>query len=922
MMKKVYLFLPFFAVQFFTAQSSQQYYSGVFLDKNKKPKTSLKILNKNSGVFEFTDEEGFAIIPAQKNDTIVWNNGRNIQVVYWVDELKNILENKISRKAVDEIKSKDYDSLIVKPKTEEYSLLQPSHHVSKNSDHYFSQIRKLKQKDADTLKIKNQQRNFLTINGSFNSSFEVRSRNSIPQTQNRYVQGRSQNGNLIWQGPETGEVFSFGPDISTLGYNFQPYPYDQNGQLISLVSGGNSAKPYDNSLFSTTVGFHNQVQINAFIKSDYNNEKLRLSFDLGQYKNQTYFISQYDINNTFKTKLNAQLLKFKIQALFDIDETKATNTNRIGLFNRAYRESLLTPISFSNSQGSYLSNGQQRSYSAFGDNPDFLFDQNDKYNFFSNQKKYSLNISRNWNDFKIDINQMYEDGRFRNLDVYKPSTYGFSNGLLNERLQNSSLYNANVSAEYTFGGYPLRNSFNLNFILNDRKNDVTHSSQNSKYLYQRTSQDYIFNYNLNYNEGDLKFGANLGNSFFISNTSVNNRYWLPKASAFITFEDIFNWNRTSLKLLGAYTEMSSEPDITHSFASYSTTLLSAQNSYQYFPLQEAESFRNLATIDFKEWKAGFNFSPFYRLNFEAEYFNRKIRNDIFPVFENNKLLLKNLANHTYEGIELNASYENVMLGKDFRMTNRASLFKYRDVVNSVLSGYNNLAVSGFQDVYKTLSEGQILGAVVGSYYEMNASGQTIIDASGFPLKSTDKKIIADPTPDFVMKFTHTLNFKMLTLDINWEWKKGGQLWNGTQAALDYYGRSKTSGDDRNIKNYVFSGVQNNGNTNQTAVDFYDPNLSVFENRWTRYGVTGIAENYVQNADYIRINSISLGTKFNVGKLRQNLSLSVFANNILIWQANSGADPNQNFYDLDNGRGLDFFNLPSYRSFGCMVSFQF
>ena len=922
MMKKIYLFLPFIATTFLFAQNSQQYYSGNFLDKHKKPKAFLKVFNKNTGVYEETDAEGFAIIPAQVYDTLVWNNGKNIQIVYGVQELKYILESRIPRKSVEAVKSLDYDSLITKPKSDEYSISKPDYYLSKNSDSYFYKIRKLKQKNGDTLKIRKQEQNKLSINGSFNTSFDVRNRNSIPQTQNRYVQGRSQSGNLIWRDPETNEIFSYGPDISTLAYNFQPYDYDINGQLIPFSSGMNSAKPYDNSLFSTAVGFHNQLQINAFIKSEDYNEKVRLSLDLGQHKNQTYFISQYDINNTFKAKLNANVLKFKIQALFDLDETKATDTNRAALFNRAYQESLLTPVSFSNQQGGFLNNGQQRSYSQLGDNPEFLFAQNNRYNFLSNQKKYSFNISRIFDDFNFNINQTYENDKFSNFDIYKPTTNGFLDGLMNERLQKNDLYNANISANYSFGDYDFRSTFNLNFILNERKSDVFHSSQNRKYLYQRSSQDYIFNYDLKFDNGDFEFGVNLGNSFYVSNTSLNNKFWLPKANGYLQFNNIFDWRGTRLKFFGAYTTQSSEPDITNSFSSYATTQFLAQNASQYFPVREVESYKNISTVDIAETKAGFNFNIYSRFNFGAEYFSKKITNDLFPVFENGSLLLKNLADHTYSGVELNASHENFRIAKDFTMTNRASFYKYRDVVDKVAFGYNNLAVAGFQDVYKTLTEGQILGAVVGNYYETNAAGQTIIDDFGFPVQSVDKKIIADPTPDFVMKFTHTFNYKMFTLDINWEWKKGGQLWNGTQAVLDYYGRSKTSGDDRNLKNYVFSGVHANGNINQTPVDFYDPNQSVSENRWTRYGYTGVAESYVQNADYVRINSVSLGAKFDVGNFRRSLGVSLFVNNILLWQANSGVDPSQNFYDLDSGRGLDFFNLPSYKSFGCMVSFQF
>ncbi|MEF9479205.1 hypothetical protein OWR28_17010 [Chryseobacterium sp. 1B4] len=269
------------------------------------------------------------------------------------------------------------------------------------------------------------------------------------------------------KGPETNEMFSFGPDISTLGFNGLPYEYDQNGKLIPWVDGLQRAKRYDNNLFKTTVGYNNQLNVNTFIKEGYN-EKIRLSVNLGQQKNQMYFIDQFDIANTFKAKLNTELGGYYINLAFNYEEDKATNTNRIGLFNRAYQNSLLTPVSFSNEQNTFLNNGSQRSYSKYADNPSFLFQQDSKYHYQNRERQFSLNAAKNWNNFKLNISQSYESNNIRNLDQYKPSAYGFSNGILNERIQNNSSYYSNLLGSYTLGGYDFKNTFSLNFILNDK----------------------------------------------------------------------------------------------------------------------------------------------------------------------------------------------------------------------------------------------------------------------------------------------------------------------------------------------------------------------------------------------------------------------------------------------------------------------
>jgi hypothetical protein len=921
-MKKIYLLFLLFATPFFFAQNSQLYYSGKFYNAKDKPQNFLKILNKNNGISELTDDEGFAIIQASVYDTLVWNNGKNTLVIqqYNLRELKNILENKTPKNYSDKIYSKAYDSLVQNNEKDNFSILGVEKKLSKNSNTYFSTIRKLKSKNDSVVKLKQQDQSFIIINGGLLTSAELKIRNEIPQTQTKYAQGRSQNGNLVWKGSETNEMFSFGPEISTLGFDNSAYQYDNSGKLIPFSNGISPAKIYDNSIFQEAVSFNNQLNFNVIFKKNYS-EKLRLSVDFGQEKNESYLQKQFDISKNFKTKLSGSILGFHLNAAFNFDENKATNTNRIGLYNRAYQNSLLTPISFSNAQKIYLNNGNQRSYSQFADNPEFLFDQKNKYQFENNRKQYSFGLIKNWNDFKIDIKQSLEEENIVNNDEYKPSTNGFFNGISNQRKQNNQFYNSSIYTSYEFGG-DMKNIFSFTHLLN-RQNIKIDQNLSQNYLYERTSQDYLFNYKMDFNDyNDFEFGVNLGNSFYASSTALENAFWLPKTSAYFTFENIFDWNNWNVTFIGAFTKFVSEPNMSKSYGNYATTQYSAQNIANYFPINEVDSFKNISTINGKEWKTGIKLKFGYKLSLEAEYFNRKITDDVFPVFESNILKLKNLATHTLDGFDLNFNFDNFRISNDFFSTQKVSFFKYKNVVNNVKSGYNNLPISGFNDVYKTLTEGEILGAIRGSYFERNANGQLIIDEFGYPKKANGLKIIADPTPDFVMKFTHQFNYKRFSLDINWEWKKGGEIWNGTEAVLDYYGRSQNSADLRNTTNFIFDGVNSNGSTNQIPVDFYNINQDVSENRWTRYGYLGIAEDYVEKADYIRINSISISAKLGEEKYRNALSITFYVNNILLWQAKKGADPNQNFYDLENGNGLDFFNLPSFKTFGCAVSFKF
>jgi hypothetical protein len=121
---------------------------------------------------------------------------------------------------------------------------------------------------------------------------------------------------------------------------------------------------------------------------------------------------------------------------------------------------------------------------------------------------------------------------------------------------------------------------------------------------------------------------------------------------------------------------------------------------------------------------------------------------------------------------------------------------------------------------------------------------------------------------------------------------------------------------------VFAGVLQDKQVNTIPVKFYDASQPVESNRWTRYGHSGVGEEYIQRADVLRLNSVGLSYKQRIRKHLQQITFSLFANNLVLYTPYKGADPAQLLYDQPNTTGLDFFNLPSLKSYGCNISIQF
>ena len=758
----------------------------------------------------------------------------------------------------------------------------------------------------------------LFLSGSFNSGVEIKSINQLPALQNEYVQGRSMNGSLVWRGAETNELFSYGPAINTLEFDGSNYVYDANGKLVPVGSGnGQKANVYKNDIFRTASLLSQSLTVQGRYAINKNQYLARIK--LGQSRENTFIKTNKNISQNFSTFFEAAIKKITVSATYSNLTDRFSNPNRNGFLNRVYQNSVFTPIGFDNTQGNMVGNAQ-RSYSNAADNPFFLLEDNGN-SFFQSHKTGSLILEKKFNKLKFRVAQSLDNVKENSNEGYKPGTAFFQNGLFINRKKTNSNYVLNAGGSYEldhFINYNFRSTVSANYIFGNAHSEIDY--QTKAYNYQRSSHDLELNYLTIFDGADIDAGIRLSNKFYASNTSLENDFFLAGISSYIQLDNIFNASGLRLKLISNFGNFNSEPSVSTSFAQYNLTRYSAEQALQYFPVTEVNSFNNLLPVKHKEWTARAELNYINKISFEAEIFNRKIVDDVFPVYENGSLDLKNIADHRNRGVELTLIHNSY--GKKITTNNSLSFFHYRDIVTGVKDGYDFTPYAGFNNVNKAIVKGNVLGAITGSRFLRDEANNIIIGNDGFPLTDPNLSVIGDPTPDFVMKMGNSLSWKKFSLNLDWEWKKGGDVWNGTQAVLDYYGRSASSAQLRNTTGYVFSGVFDDGHPNNIPVNFYDPNSLFENNRWVRYGHTGIAEEYIQRGDHIRINNIGLNYKLKAKKYIQTIAFTLSASNLIVWSAYKGSDPNQLLYDQPDTNGLDFFNLPSVKSFGFNISIQF
>lgn len=918
-----YIFILFFIILFqgnLFSQDSQMFYEGYFYVSKNKTQKNLLVTNKTTGNYDFTDEKGYLIIEAKAGDTLIYNK-RDFRIIQYDDlkEIKTILESKNKSADASPVISNDYLSVLrqnQKIDSSNFNLLKVN---AKKIGGFSDRIQSIKKSDSGYV-IKKQISKNIFYSGSLQVSTEFGSPNVQPKLQNQFVQGRNINGTLQWNGAETSEMFSFGPDISTLGFDGNSYQYDVNGRLVSKNNSISPAKIYNNSILQNTQKSSTFLSINSYFEKD-NSRKWNAGLDLGWVREDLLIKDQFQDTKNLGISLgkNGIFKNHNLSFNYKFNEQKATNTNRIGLFNRVYQNSLLTPFSFENKQGNLLSNSQ-RSYSSSADNPYYLLQNLRRYNFNENQNIFNLKFSKETGKWQYFVSQSYENTQFSNFDYYKKFTAGFPNGIETKRNQNNKNYNLNFGSSYSFtDSYYEMNKLFFNAILNQNDTRISYTNFDN-YNYNRFSQDYILRYKFNFRDvifDDFSLEGEVGNGIYTSNTSTKSDFFIPKLALTFTIDDFIDYN-SDLKIFGSIYKNVYESDFSKSYSNFLLTQLDDSQLNTYFPVQEVQSFRNLKAINNLESKAGFRFYYNYRYTLEGSFTNKKYTNDVFPVFENGKIMLKNLVDHNYKNYDLSLNLNQF----PFRYGNLQIGFnKTLSKVTNILGEYKNAPISGFNSLYRGIVKDEALGVLIGTAYQRNENGQMIIGNDGFPLVSADKKVLGNPIPDFTMKFSYTQNVREFSLNVDVEWRKGGDIWNGNNANLDYYGRSENSANQRNISNFIFDGVFQNGNVNNIPVDFYNVNQPFEQNKFYRYGSLGVAEDYIVKGDALRINNVTLSYNLRKIEFLKNVKLSVFARNILLWSKNK-LDPQTSFFDSDNGQGLNFYNLPSMRSYGASVSFIF
>jgi TonB-linked SusC/RagA family outer membrane protein len=474
-----------------------------------------------------------------------------------------------------------------------------------------------------------------------------------------------------------------------------------------------------------------------------------------------------------------------------------------------------------------------------------------------------------------------------------------------------------------------------------------------------------------YNQLFLSVG--LRNDGFSTFGESDRRANYPKASLAWTFTNALgNTDQTGLfsygKLRAAYGETGREPPVYGTITAYS--LLSSFGSGFGDLIQTTQGGQggvafglqlgnqNLLPERNKETEFGFDLGFFdQRVDLGFTAYNRVSTDVILPVPIHQAQYgalrrLENAGQVTNKGVELTlnarpVTSENfawdvgVVFGRNKgNVDNLAgaefipyNLEGFTGSSGSSTVGYAPGVIRGFdfarcgvtQDDFE-VEDGTLAQACAGA-----ARGALYIGSDGQPVVDPTERVIADPNPDWTGGLNSSVTlFKRWRLSGLLDIREGGQVWNGTRAALYNFGthkdteaiRERTGTFGRDFLTDVYPTVTGPG---AGQVAFATP--GDWE-AWFRGAGGSFGDNqaqFVEDGSFVKLRELAVSYTADQPWVRNSLGMSsmvlrLAGRNLVTWTDYTGLDPESNLGGAEYlTQGIDFFNNPQTRSYVFQVT---
>ena len=273
------------------------------------------------------------------------------------------------------------------------------------------------------------------------------------------------------------------------------------------------------------------------------------------------------------------------------------------------------------------------------------------------------------------------------------------------------------------------------------------------------------------------------------------------------------------------------------------------------------------------------------------------------------------------GVELSVGYDN-WWGSFRWATNFTYAWNRNEIIELAANAVNpitgeplnleKLDIKGLGKAKYILKEGGTLGDLyTTSDLRFNDNGYVEVDKSGNLLLTDegDDIYLGSVFPDHNLAWRNDLSWKGVNLGLLFTARIGGICYSATQANLDLYGVSEASAAARDA-----GGVLINGREMVDAQKWYQAIGSQ----------SGLPQYYTYSATNFRLQELSLGYTLPAKWFRDKMRMTVsfVGRNLWMIYCKAPFDPEAVASTGLNYQGIDYFMMPSLRSLGFSVKFQF
>ncbi|WBX70507.1 SusC/RagA family TonB-linked outer membrane protein [Tenacibaculum retecalamus] len=313
-----------------------------------------------------------------------------------------------------------------------------------------------------------------------------------------------------------------------------------------------------------------------------------------------------------------------------------------------------------------------------------------------------------------------------------------------------------------------------------------------------------------------------------------------------------------------------------------------------------------------------------KLDIELSVYNTKTVDQVLeltaPVDSGYERFLVNEGAITNKGIEVDVNYK-VINNENFTWKVGANFAKNDTEVSGLSTNQLPLAIiTGNTSFNISAINNGGYGEIVGNGYRRNDQGQILVGSSGLPLQSLEQKSFGNFNPDWTGGLTNTFTYKDFSLSFLISSKMGGKILSRTDMILDLNGNSKRTLKGRETGIIVPNSVDEvTGVANIIAVPA--------QTYYNTVAGSNIIEDYVYDADYIKLKELSIGYKFPeelTSKIKvSSASIRFIARNLFFFDRSTDSfDPEVSGFNTRNAQGIELLSLPGTRSYGVNLSVKF